>query len=123
MPQVIKRSSHPKRRLITYLLNSAVMTVKIIIVMAIHDSKFNTGPRLLLEMIGVRGTRAVMLTAAMASVPDEYFEDVSTSRVRACQEEEAPRAVSCNEVEEHRSLQTLPAMRFRLQHRPECQVL
>ena len=80
MPPIIRRSSHPNLRLITYLLNSAVMTVKIIIVIAIHDSKFNTGPRLSLEMLGVRATMAMMLTAAMASVPNRYFEeDESTS--------------------------------------------
>ena len=80
MPPITRRSSHPNLRLITYLLNSAVMTVKIIIVIAIHDSKFNTGPRLSLEMLGVRATRAVMLTAAMASVPNRYSEeDESTS--------------------------------------------
>ena len=86
MPQVIRRSSQPNLRLITYLLNSAVTTVKIIMVMAIHDSKFNTGPRLSLEMVGVRATREVMLIAAIASVPIEYLEeDELTSRVRACQ--------------------------------------
>lgn len=86
MPQVIMRSSHPNLRLITYLLNSAVTTVKIMMVMAIHDSKFNTGPRLSLEMVGVRATTEVMLTAAMASVAIGYFEeDELTSRVGAYQ--------------------------------------
>lgn len=99
MPQVMRRSSHPNLRLITYLLNSAVMTVRIMMVMAIHDNKFNTGPRLSLEMVGVRATRAVMLIAAMTSVPDEYSDGVWTSQVRACQEKERPRALSCDKAE------------------------
>lgn len=87
MPQVMKRSSHPNLRLITYLLNNAVTTVKIIMVIAIHDSKFNTGPRLSLEMTGAREARAEKLTAAMASAAVAYVEEFeSTAQCRACQE-------------------------------------
>lgn len=87
MAQVMKRSSHPNLRLITYLLNNAVTTVKIIMVIAIHDSKFNTGPRLSLEMTGAREARAEMLNAAMASVAVECVEEYEwTAQSRACQE-------------------------------------
>lgn len=113
MPQVIRRSSHPNLRLITYLLNSAVTTVKIIMVMAIHESKFNTGPRLSLVITGAREVRAVMLTAAMANVPLEYVEkDVLTSKTHAYQEDRRRRTVSCKQIEQ-RSLRTLLTIRLR----------
>ena len=59
-----------------YLLNSVVKTVKIMIVITIHDSKFNTGPRLSLETLGVRATREVMLTTAIAKVLSEYSKGI-----------------------------------------------